>query len=75
MMLAVNAVVTLGYVFVAVGLVLILVSVPSILRKASARPAQTLGFWEAITKIVDIGGAGAIVALLSAPGSLSQDSS
>jgi hypothetical protein len=64
MVVAANSVLVLGWVFIIVGLLFMIVSVPALLKKAYAADVQTMGWGDIIGKIISEGGAAGVVAAL-----------
>lgn len=64
MVVAASSVVVLGWVFIIVGLLFLIVSVPALLKKAYGADVQSVGWGEIIGKIISEGGAAGVVAAL-----------
>ena len=64
MLIAVSGVVILGYIFIIAGLILVLLAVPALLRKAYGATTQSLGWGDIIGKIISEGGPAGVVAAL-----------
>jgi hypothetical protein len=61
MLVAASSTVVLGWVFIVVGFVFILLAIPAILKKAFASEARTMSWDEVIIEVIKVAGPAGVV--------------